>query len=136
MDALILTDITDIITAVQQPEEVVSDVLDIAVDTESVDDVSFGGGGLTYDVTRSEEEDEELGEELEYVSDNTIQVLIFLFLCRLKREESTVSGGPSAHDSAKERAFCERNHPLVISSVYILRALREFVSSIHKPKKG
>lgn len=55
---------------------------------------------------------------------------------RLQRADSTFSGGQSAPDSTKDRAFCERNHPLVISSVYILRALKEFVSSIHKPKKG
>lgn len=54
----------------------------------------------------------------------------------MQRAESMDSGGPSAQDSTKDRLFCERSHPLVISSVYILRAVKEFVASIHKPKKG
>lgn len=46
--------------------------------------------------------------------------------------ESMDSGGPLAQD----RVFCEKSHPLVISSVYILRALKEFVAAIHKPQTG
>lgn len=54
----------------------------------------------------------------------------------MQRADSIDSTGPSAQDSMKDRIMCERNHPLIISSVYILRAVKEFVASIYRPKKG
>lgn len=65
MENVVITDVTDIETAAQQPEDVVTDVLDLVIDVDSNDDVYSYAGALAFDVSRSEEEEEELGEELE-----------------------------------------------------------------------
>lgn len=64
LENVVITDVTDIETAAQQPEEVVNDVLDLVIDTDSNEDLSYYGA-LTFDMSRSEEEEDELAEELE-----------------------------------------------------------------------
>lgn len=63
-DAMVLTDVTDIMGAAQQPEEVVDDVIDCVVDADSVEDYGYRGTSLTL-TSRSEGSEEELGEERE-----------------------------------------------------------------------
>lgn len=53
----------------------------------------------------------------------------------MQREESVDSAEISAEDSARQRIFCEKNHPLVINPIYVLRAIREFVTSIFRGRK-
>lgn len=61
---MVITDVTDIETAAQQPDEVVTDVLDLVIDVDSNDDLSYYDQ-LAFDMSPSDEEEEELGEELE-----------------------------------------------------------------------
>lgn len=61
---MVITDVTDIETAAQQPDEVVTDVLDLVIDVDSTDDLSYYDQ-LAFDMSPSDEEEEELGEELE-----------------------------------------------------------------------
>lgn len=66
LENVVLTDITDIEMAAQQTEEIVTDVLDLIIDTESTEGFPYYDAGLTFDNgSGSEEEEEELGEELE-----------------------------------------------------------------------
>lgn len=59
-----VTDLNDIEVAAQQPEKIVSDVIDLIVDVESGDDLSFIG---TMPIVENEieEGEEELGEQSE-----------------------------------------------------------------------
>lgn len=63
MENVVITDVTNIEKAAQQPEDTVADVLDTVVDVESAEE--FYIGALSLNASGSEEEDEELVEESE-----------------------------------------------------------------------
>ncbi|XP_060522355.1 dynein regulatory complex protein 1 isoform X2 [Cylas formicarius] len=113
-ETLQIPELDDVLEAIRPTDDVIENILsELIVPDETIDDDLFD---------RSEDAEDICGAAIgdQYVSSG-----------RKTRDRKRVSLA-----KISEYASCQFNHPLIISSVYVLRALREFVTSYYVAKTG
>ncbi|KAJ8953585.1 hypothetical protein NQ318_003007 [Aromia moschata] len=111
VDNVEFMDLEDACNAIQQPIALIQDIVSDLVSSEE----------SSEDKSNTEENSLVCGEA---ASENDYTTF----------KEKKITGKKTF--IAEEKMLCQYNHPVVISSVYVLRALREFVTSYYAEREG